>query len=807
MTSEVSCVLLFNIPHDNKSHSFIVEKTVTPSDMKPVESSESWAVFEPEHAPKAPKEKSATPTNVKPSSKEHPQLEKESPYSSDGKNDYKQREKEYHRRWPKPHTSSSSRDVSPWDEDAPQPSGDYRRKPRPWDEDVSQLSGDYRRRPRPHHHELPPPHHHPTDRYARPPGPRRRINSCDEEYDEEYERRPPLPSRGRITKGAMQRSKEILNSENPNWRYPSEHWSDEDEAERMERARPFDRNTYERSTYGPPYDKRDPYDRRDFKGYDKRSKYYRSSRNDYEYDPDEMPPPVRGKPPRKEFDDYEGNFERGPRDSRSAREYFYDRDRKSFDSNESYDSARGHRMGSGEISGSYEGGRGDYRDRYMPSNRSLRRNQRARAGPEEDDSDEEVPVRRPSGDTGSLQRPTTAGPRSKHIQLDDDVWGGGPGGKHWKRPSSATAGERMSGSGGLSGSDGEKDKRFQRQRKLKPVKGKEVELRSNYATIRYSQGSRKEFYEFEDDGKEFVDESLPRNVSPRLQDPETSAYYARRKQTANVRNSTTPRSETKGFSEYSKPRYPDEEEYEARRIQPRVQGFKKSTSRDLYVDDTKEYYGSVKQHSSGFEDEEAPPKRQSNTKRMEFNSEEQPQPTTQPQDNNKFFDGFESDFNSSPKQQEQAKSEQPQNFSFETEFSPSTSAAKNGSNQQKLRFNENVSVSKFDANSSAQQMFEDDFLEWTPEAPATGSNIQSSLKKAPGSNLKANSAFNRHENIKKSDSVNIFARKSDEDPFENDDFFNDESKEEVGNNGRSDQDPFHWSNKNNFANFDENKNI
>lgn len=763
--------------------------------MKTVESLESWAVFEREESVKVNKEKSSTPTNRQPTRES--QIEKESPYSSDGKNEYKQREKEYHRRWPKPHTSSSSRDVSPWDEDGPS-------------------TGDYRRRPRPHHHE-PTIHHHSNDRYARPPGPRRRINSCDEEYDDEYERRPLPRGHSRAVKGApMHRSKEILDSGDPNWQYPSEHWSDEDDGERSERNRAFDRNAYERSTYGPPYDKRDPksfpYDRRDYKGYEKRSKNYRMSRNDpYNYDAYEMPPPANRKPSRKEFDDYEGNFERGSRESRSARDYFYDRDRKSFDSNESYESVRGHRMGSGEICGSYEGGRGDYRDRYMPHNRSIRRNQgnqRSRVDVEDEDTDEDGPIRRPSGETGSLQRPI-ASQRSKHIQLDDDVWGVGPGGKNWKRPSSATAGERMSGSGGLSGSDVEKDKRL--RRKVKPPKGKEVELRSNYATIRYPQQQRKEFYPYEDDGNDsYLDEASPRNISPRLQDPEASAYYSKRKHGGtHVRNTTTPKSETKSFTEYSKPvpsRYPDEEE--SRRRGP---NFKKSTSRDLYVDESKEYYANPKSAIGEFEDEDQHPKRQSNMRRVDYPLEEQSQlqssaagPTP---NNNKFnFDGFESDFNSSPKTQEQQKNDQQNKFAFETELSQATNLQKNGSNQQKLRFNENVSVSKFDANSSSQQMFEDDFLEWTLEAPPTGGSIQSSLKKVPGSNLKTNSVFNRPENIKKSDSVNIFARKSDEDPFENDDFFADEGKEEVNTNGRSGQD-FHWNNKNNFANFDDNKNI
>lgn len=94
-------------------------------------------------------------------------------------------------------------------------------------------------------------------------------------------------------------------------------------------------------------------------------------------------------------------------------------------------------------------------------------------------------------------------------------------------------------------------------------------------------------------------------------------------------------------------------------------------------------------------------------------------------------------------------------------------------------------------------MFEDDFIEsWAPDGPpSNASNMQSSLKKTSTSNLK----FGRQENIKKSDSVNIFARKTDEDPFANDDFFN--SGEE-----KNTEDPFEWD-KNNFANFDDNKNI
>ena len=588
-----------------------------------------------------------------------------------------------------------------------------------------------------------------------------------------------MPPRQRTSKGPLYRSKEVLDTESPSWHYPAE-WSDEDEPGKTERKRPFDRNDL-RSTYGPPYDKRDaksmPYDRRDYRTHDKRSKYYRPSRNDYDFEGYEGP--HRGKPVKKEFDDYEENFERGARETRSARDYFYDRDRKSFDSNESFESGRGHRKGSGEISGSYEGR--DFRDRDKYTNRSLRRSNRNR-GSQEHDLDSEEEPRKHATETGSLQRPAVVGPRSKHIHLDDEVWGSN--GKNWKRPSSASAGDRMSG---LSGSDGEKEKRY--RRKQKPPKGREVELRSNYATIRYSQHHRKEYYAYEDDGVEYMpEEPSSRTISPRSQDLENAPYYASRRKVGgpNPKNMSSMRIEPKNLTEHPRPapsRYPEESEYDPRRIQSRGPGFKKSTSRDLYIAD--EYYPSG--------NNEEIERQQPNNKRKEPNPDEN-------------FEGFESDFNNtSPKHPEQQKFETKNKFAFETEFQqpmPKTSF-----NQQKLRFNENVSVSKFDAESSSQQMFEDDFLEWNPESATTAGNIQSSLKKMPGSNLKTNSSFSRHESIKNSDSVNIFSRKNDEDPFENDDFFNDEEKEqEIRINSRSEQE-FEWSNKANFANFDDNKNI
>lgn len=114
-------------------------------------------------------------------------------------------------------------------------------------------------------------------------------------------------------------------------------------------------------------------------------------------------------------------------------------------------------------------------------------------------------------------------------------------------------------------------------------------------------------------------------------------------------------------------------------------------------------------------------------------------------------------------------------------------------------------------------MFEDDFSksdisfemedQWTPDLPSTGgSAIPSSMKKV-GSSLKSSAAF-RQENIKKSESVNIFAKKVD-DPFEDDDFFvsgapagKNGNRRNGGKNGVASAQDFQW--KNNFANFDDN---
>lgn len=212
-----------------------------------------------------------------------------------------------------------------------------------------------------------------------------------------------------------------------------------------ERGRPFDRNAYERNTYGPPYDKRDVkaapvYDRRDFKGYDKRKYHREYSRPDYDFDVyrDNLQSDVKDRRyyddeydrrrgvsgVRKEYPDemFEASFDRESRDSRgshkSGRDYFYEREKRSFDreSVESYESGRARRsFGSGEIYGSLDS-RGEYRERerHVPpeKSRSWRKGMRSRPDDEYDMDSEGDVNRRLPGDTRSLQRPTS-GPRPR----------------------------------------------------------------------------------------------------------------------------------------------------------------------------------------------------------------------------------------------------------------------------------------------------------------------------------------------------------------------------------------------------------
>lgn len=318
----------------------------------------------------------------------------ESPCSSDEKNDWKG-EQEYKKKWARGQTSSSSRDLSPWDDDAP----------------------DYRRRAGPAH----PDRHGFYMRHAR------RMNSCDDDYEYEEEMAKRRERRA-ANKAAVNRSREnFVDSEAPNWYHPNpsshRNWSPVDDDDDRTRNN-FERAAYERSTYGPPYEKRDPkampyaserYAHRG--GYDKRR--YRDYNRPYDMDEyDEYE--ARGKGRKDYADMYESSpaFGTARGHKPPAKEYYYEK--RSFDreSLESYDSAgrRRRSFGSGEMYGSLDSrGRSDYRDRYMSADRkrSLRKLKKAQRSNDDDyepDSDGDAAVRHAPVDSRSLQR-TTGRPR------------------------------------------------------------------------------------------------------------------------------------------------------------------------------------------------------------------------------------------------------------------------------------------------------------------------------------------------------------------------------------------------------------
>uniref|UniRef100_A0A182RU55 PID domain-containing protein n=1 Tax=Anopheles funestus TaxID=62324 RepID=A0A182RU55_ANOFN len=910
------------------------------SRMTPTNANESWAVFDQPEPPShhASKRQDMRHEAVRgdggrrSGDKNGP----ESPCSSDPKDEWTKADlREYGRRWPsKGHTSSSSRDVSPWDEEGP----DYRKRTA-----MHPSGGDPSMR-----------HHHPTtgERYHHPRMPPRRINSNDEDYEDEIVKDQRGQQRRRMKSGVGSRSRDNFEDEHwyhdhhvgPTWSSPTE---DEDTrgppgGERGSRS--FDRNAYERSTYGPPYEKREPkslppaYDRRDYKSYDKR-KYYRDrepSRGGsggggrYDYDPYVGDGGYGGRRP--DYDD--GMYERPSRDSRAAREYFYERERKSFDreSNESYDSRERQRsFGSGDIYGSLDS-RAEYRerDRYLSldKSRSLRRGLRNAGSARLDqdlDQDSEGDLmggmvgggRSGLRDVGgnSLHRSSqNIGRGSKQQQqqqmmmmLDDDVWGVSKGGASaaatmpWKRPSSATEQQqeqrRYNEGGGRSGrgmvpvggpgSDGEKDRRFRKKSRTRAER-KEIEMRSNYATMRYPVRSKEDYFDFDapegarvgaavdDDDEEDDEDDVPggKNI---LDEPldDSPAYYGGRRQpqggplpgsTGYYGKSSTPRQEGRSMNDAliaqeakKMARYEYEEEA--------LRRMKKSNSRDLYFETgsgTGGGYGSVtppkgniqKQHAHN-----APPSAAG--RQLDFEFDEFADPSGPPVGG----DGFESDFNSPPiggagtgGPIPGGRGEGQKSYRFSSDFSndkerghyahdppggyhrqqhyknhpgvgnyadtgdypqhsqslqqaPSSStpppAASSGhhhhreqsSSGSKLRFNENVTVSKFDA--EATTMFEDDFagrsdaeqdpedgtqqqqqgwssasIATSPAPPAATSNNGSNKKILKTSSQAGHHQQQQHQqqqlfnqdNIRKSDSINIFAKKVD-DPFEDDDFF------------------------------------
>lgn len=269
----------------------------------------------------------------------------------------------------------------------------------------------------------------------------RRMNSCEDEYEYEEEM-AKRRERRMMNKGPSSRNRETFDSDSQNWYHPSNHrgWSPPEDDETSDRARSFERSSYNRSTYGPPYEKRDlkasavPYSRdRNYKDYDNRRYYREYTRPGFELEQyAELPSDVnkerkmnyyenfeqRAKGARKEYDDpYDDAF--GIRAHTAPKDFFYDREKCSFDreSIESYDSngRRRKSFGSCEMYGSLDSrGREEFRERYTSADRkrSMRRankNQRSNEEDYEQDSEGEGVMRRVPSDNKSLQRAAQSG--------------------------------------------------------------------------------------------------------------------------------------------------------------------------------------------------------------------------------------------------------------------------------------------------------------------------------------------------------------------------------------------------------------
>lgn len=345
---------------------------------------------------------------------------------------------------------------------------------------------------------------------------------------------------------------------------------------------------------------------------------------------------------------------------------------------------------------------------------------------------------------------------------------------------------------------------------------KDAEPRSNYATMRYSRRRGDDYFDFDEnfsqpqprtiDGYFPPSEDEPTNS--RMQETLERQYFNKRDQ---FFKNLTPRSENRSLSEsIGKMDYSYEKDPQNRKkLSPRETGPYNNFNRDKkfasYDEGPKATVKHVRMEFEEFDDYENTPQSTSSSK---FNYDEE--------------QGFESDFNSPPtlgksgfrfsndfsdkesishrpapaiptnvSNQQQNSRKTYQSNHFEADFSSSTSttvAAAPTTNQTKLRFDDNVTVSNF-----SSQMFEDDFSK-------TDFDFEDEDKwsELPKKSIKTSKPC---DNIKKSESVNIFAKKVD-DPFEDDEFFKSNEKCIDDNNDKNGKrDPFQW--EKNFAKFDD----
>lgn len=818
---------------------------------------QSWATFD---SPKAKgKARLTLPPPPPPASNTSQPDTVESPCSSDPRDDGWSKQQ---RRWAKKErqqTSSSSRDLSPWDDETPE----YLKR--------RQLAAAQMAHPHQPQMQPPPDRHGYYMRHAR------RMNSCDEDYDYDAEfmaRRDQQQQQQqqRKFKHGLSRSRDNFDLDSPSWyHHPAHHTWSPQEIEQA-RARSFERAAYERSSYGPPppiYDKRGQLrskyrgdhrdrDRERERERDRDREYRDYARPSYDFDYENVYEERGGRSPMA----YKPG--RGGADYMYDRERDRDRDRKSFDreSLESYESANRRRrsFGSGnDVYGSLDS-REDYRgerdrererDREQMKTRSLRKptttSGKLRISGDidyEQDSEQDFQQRpgvrslqRPSQLGGDVGLPSSAAGGSQRLRKSSgsSPWDGEeptlPGQKSWKRPASAAETERRLAESrraaalGQTPSDGEKERRFRkktRARSAKDLANMGTNPGSAVPPSRYGRPGMRDNYDYmcppgprndevddddDDDDEDYVDDEPPT-------DEDKFERLNRRRHEMHQRMMES------------------ERRHMERHQPPPALGKLPGQNRNRGgVGVVNSDYGFV----DSYEQTPTPTPRSNASSTgpggMMMSGGESSAGVTSSKFN--FDDGFESDFNQS------SPPPAPAGTASSCTSTPAGQVSGNGNNggskslfrfsndfsdrekreqfeadtpptstppiTQKLRFDDNVKVSQFD-----DAAFEDDFAKASfdfEKEQVSGAGGAGAMSRKQ--NMRTSKLQQRQELIKKSESVNIFAKKQ-EDPFEDDEFFRspdqedpkeqlDEQAESGGGGGK-----FQWGEEANFAKFDEN---
>ncbi|XP_034136249.1 protein disabled-like isoform X3 [Drosophila guanche] len=846
---------------------------------------QSWATFD---SPKAKgKARLTLPPPPPPASNTSQQDTAESPCSSDPRDDGWSKQQ---RRWAKKErhqTSSSSRDLSPWDDETPE----------------------YVKRRQMAHAQVQPQH---TDRHGYYMRHARRMNSCDEDYDYDAElmARREREQQQRKFKHGLSRSRDNFDLDSPSWyHHPTHHTWSPQEIEQGVRARSFERSAYERSSYGPPMYA----DKRGGQPPQLRSKYRGERERDRDREREREREYRDYARPSYDFD-YENVYELEQRGGRSpmayktsgrgaaAGDYMYerererDRDRKSFDreSLESFESATRRRrsFGSGnDVYGSldsrdeYRGGvdrergdRGD-REREQMKTRSLRKptttSGKLRISGDidyEQDSEQDFQQR---ASVRSLQRPSQLGGGDAVLSIGgaggvgggsqrlrkssgSSPWDGEeptlPGQKSWKRPASVAETERRLAESrravalGQTPSDGEKERRFRKKTRARSAKdlasvggpgagsstivnppppryvgGSGRGMRDNYDYMSsHQQQQRKDVdvddddvADDDDDDEDYVDDEPPTDedkferLNRRRHEMHQRMLESERRQMERHPTLSKNRSRGGGVPPVINSDYGFVDSYEQTPT-PTPRSNASSTPAGL-MSGGGGLMGSGGESSAGVGGK--------------FN----------------FDDGFESDFNQSSPPPAPAGTASSCNstpagpisagsvasggskslFRFSNDFSEKGGDKREHFDMeaqptstppitQKLRFDDNVKISQFD-----DAAFEDDFAKASFDfekeqqtvggaATVTGGGAAALTRKQ---NMRTSKLQQRQELIKKSESVNIFAKKQ-EDPFEDDEFFKSPDQDELqkDNDGEAAHanNKFQWNEDENFAKFDEN---